>query len=565
MIRNQLADLIKDAIQKLQEEKIFPEFKIPEIKLEQPEEKKYGDYAANAAMLIAKQVKKNPLEAAENLKSEILNLKSGYFDKVEIAGPGFINFFISKEYLQKQVAEILKKKEKFGALKIGKEQKINVEFISANPTGPLTLGNGRGGFCGDVLANVLLKAGFKVAREYYINDVGEQIRKLGHSVIGDSEAVYKGDYILALRKRINPPPLSKKLLIGKDITSPKNSQEKWWGVKGENPEEVGQKAAEIILKETIKPAVKKMGIAFDVWFSEKSLRQSGEVKKIFDSLKKKKLTYEKEGALWFSSTKFGDDKDRVLIKEDGETTYFASDIAYLKNKIGRGFARLIYIWGADHYGYINRLKAAAEALGYSKEKVRIIIMQLVRLFKGGKEVRMSKRAGTYVALNELIDEVGLDVVRFFFLTRSPGSHLNFDLDLAKEQSERNPVYYIKYAYARICSIIKNLKFKNSFKFKNLKLKINTLRLLNHYSELNLIKQLIRFPEVIEDTAKDEQVQRLPQYALDLAAVFHQFYRDCRVISEDKNLTQARLSLILATKQVIKNTLNLMGISAPEKM
>ncbi|MBU4298750.1 arginine--tRNA ligase [Patescibacteria group bacterium] len=553
MIYRQITNLIQKAMKEFQEEGAFPEFVLPEIKIEHPEEKIHGDYAANVAMLIAKQVKKSPQEIANILNSKFKIQNSKFLDKVEVVKPGFINFFISKEYLQEQVAEILKKKEKFGALKIGKEQKINLEFISANPTGPLTLGNGRGGFCGDVLANVLLKAGFKVAREYYINDVGEQIRKLGHSVIGDSEAVYKGDYILSLRKRI----------------------------KGENPDKLGQKAAEIILKETIKPTVKKMGIAFDVWFSEKSLRKSGEVKKILDLLKKKKLTYEKEGALWFSSTKFGDDKDRVLIKEDGETTYLASDIAYLKNKFKRGFNYLIYIWGADHYGYINRLKAAAEALGEQKERVNIIIMQLVRLFRGGKEVRMSKRAGTYVTLNELIDEVGLDVARFFFLTRSPGSHLNFDLDLAKEQSEKNPVYYIQYAYARICSIlrkcgkseIQSTKSKINPKiivsktkvFEKLEIQNSKLNLLNHPSELNLIKQLIRFPEVIEDTAKDEQVQRLPQYAGDLAAAFHQFYRDCRVLTETQSLSMARLGLILATKQVIKNTLDLLGISAPEKM
>jgi arginyl-tRNA synthetase len=533
MIRYRIANLIEKAIKELQKEGVFLEFKIPEIKLEQSGAKEHGDYATNIALLVVKEVKKNPLEIAKLIISKFKIQNSKFLDKVEVVEPGFINFFISKEYLQAWLGEILKQGEKFGALKIGKEQKINVEFISANPTGPLTLGNGRGGFCGDVLANVLEKAGFKVAREYYINNVGEQIRKLGHSVIGDSEAVYKGDYILNLRK----------------------------GIKSVDVEKVGKIAAKIILKEILKPMVKKMGIKYDFWFEESKLYKDREVEGVLDFLKKKELVYSKEGALWFRSTKFLDDKDRVLVKEDGETTYFTSDVAYLKNKFKRGFARLIYIWGADHHGYVNRLKAAAEALGYQKEKVNIIIMQLVRLFRGGKEVRMSKRAGTYVTLNELIDEVGLDVARFFFLMRGAGSHLNFDLDLAKEQSEKNPVYYIQYAYARICSILRKLKTKNEKR----KTTIQNLKLLEHPSELGLIKQLIRFPEIIEDTARDYQVQRLPQYAGDLANTFHQFYRDCRVMSEDKNLTQARLSLILATKQVIKNTLDLMGISAPEKM
>ncbi len=300
-----------------------------------------------------------------------------------------------------------------------------------------------------------------------------------------------------------------------------------------------------------------MKIRFDTWFSEKSLYQKKETEKVLSFLKRKGLSYKKDGALWFKSTKFGDDKDRVLIKADGEPTYFLSDIAYLKNKIKRGFKTLFFFWGADHFGYINRIKAAAGVLGFEKDNVRIVIMQLIRLIQQGKEVKMSKRAGTYVTLDELIDEVGLDATRFFFLTRSPDTHLNFDLDLAKEQSEKNLVYYVQYAHARVCSILKRTEIKNPG--------TEILKLLNHPSELNLIKQLIRLPEIIEDTRKDYQVQRLPQYAVDLATVFHQFYRDCRVISGNKELTKARLGLILATKIVLKNTLDLMGIFAPEKM
>jgi arginyl-tRNA synthetase len=487
-------------------------------------------------MVIVRENKKSPMEIAETLKNQILSLKSGIFEKIEVANPGFINFFISKKHLQKQVEEILRKKDKFFQLEAGKGKKINVEFISANPTGPLTLGNGRGGFCGDVLTNVLNKAGYKAKREYYINDTGEQIRKLGHSVIGDSQAVYKGEYIDNLRKRI----------------------------KEDNPDDVGQKAGKIILEEMIKPSVKRMGIKFDVWFSEKELYDKKKVKKALEWLKEKGLTYEKDGALWFKSTEFNDDKDRVLIKANGETTYIASDAAYLKDKFNRGFEYLIYVWGADHFGYIGRVKAMAEALGCKKEQTDFIIMQLVRLFEGGQEKRMSKRTGTYVVLDELINEVGLDAARFFFLTKNSDTHLNFDLDLAKQQSEKNPVFYVQYAYARISSILRKAKCNFQFPISNLQ-SISNFQLLKHEAEMSLIKQLIRLPEIIEDTAKDYQVQRLPQYAVELATIFHQFYQKCRVISEDKKLSQSRLSLVLATKIVFKNTLDLMGISAPERM
>jgi arginyl-tRNA synthetase len=552
MIREEIKNIIEKSVKNFQKENVSPAFRIPEIRIEIPENKVNGDYSTNVAMVLAKVVKKNPMETAQSLESAITNQELGIFEKIEVVKPGFINFFLSKDYLQKQVGEILKVKDRYGNLEIGQKQKINVEFISANPTGPLTLGNGRGGFCGDVLANILEKTGYRVTREYYINDAGEQIKKLGHSILGDEEGVYKGDYILDLRKRLK----EKICPSGVPLSGRK-----------EDVMKLGKKAVDLILKEMIMPTVKKMSIKFDKWFYESELYKSGEVEKSLEFLKKKKLAYEKDGALWFKSTQFGDDKDRVLIKADGEKTYLASDVAYLKNKFKRGFKKLIYIWGADHFGYIGRIKAAAEALGYKKEDIEIIIMQLVKLFEKGKEVRMSKRTGVYVTLDELIDEVGLDVARFFFLTRSPDSHLNFDLDLAKEQSEKNPVYYVQYANARICSILRKLNSKfeirNSKQIPNSKFK--NFKLLNHPSELNLIKQLIRFPEIIEDTAKDYQVQRLPQYAVDLATSFHQFYRDCQVLSEDGELRKARLGLVLATKIVLKNTLDLMGISAPEKM
>jgi arginyl-tRNA synthetase len=493
-----------------------------DIHLERPENQKYGDYSTNIAL----KLKRNPRKIVEKLNSSL-------FEKIEIAGPGFINFFLSKEYLQKQIKVILKEKEKFGKLNIGRNKKIQVEFISANPTGPLTIGNARGGPFGDVLGNVLKRAGFKVEKAYYINDYGMQILALGHSVLKDNQAQYKGDYIDYLNKKIKETDAYK----------------------------AGEKAAKIIIEEMIKKTVERMGIKYDEWFSEKELHKKSEVDKVLNFLERKGLIYEKEGAKWFKATRYGDRRDRVVVKADGWKTYLAGDIAYHRYKFEKKkFDKVINIWGADHAGDVAGLLAALEALGH-KNKLDIILLQFVTLFEKKEKIKMSKRKGIYLTMDELLDKIPLDVIRFFFLQKSADNHLNFDLDLAREQSEKNPVYYVQYAFARICSILRKGKKQE------LKIKVMTrnLKLLNHLSELNLIKQLIRLPEVIEDTTKDYQVQRIPQYSLDLATAFHQFYRDCRVLSEDKNLTQARLNLVLATKIVLKNTLDLMGISAPEKM
>jgi len=528
-MKEKISELLKKAINVLQKEAKLPNFEIPKIFIEYPEKEIHGDFSSNLAMEIGKIIKKNPLEVAEIITKTLSSLDSqSLFDKVEIIRPGFINFFLSKTFIQEQIEEILKQGQEFGRVNIDKKMKIQVEFISANPTGPLTLGNGRGGFCGDVLTNVLRKAGHDVEKEYYINDIGEQVKKLGHSVIGDDQTVYKGEYIGELRKKI----------------------------KGKDVEKVGEKAGSLILEGYIKKTVKKMGIDFNVWFSEKSLHHNKEIENVLKWLQDNDLIYEKDKAIWFKSEKFGDDKDRVLIKADGEKTYFLSDIAYLENKFGRGFNQIICIWGADHHGYIGRMKSAVEALGYKKEQFKVIIMQLVRLIEKGKNLRMSKRKGIYITLDELIDEVGLDSARFFFLQRRAGSHLNFDMSLAKDKSEKNPVYYIQYAYARICSILKKSQSVN---------RNTNFKLLNDPLELRLSKQLIKFTEVIKDTVEDYQIQRLPKYTLETASCFHQFYKNCRVLTENKELSNARLSLILATKIVLKNTLDIMGISTPEKM
>ncbi len=528
MIREEIKKLIKESITKLQKQKKIPVFDVEEIKVEHPEQEIHGDYSSNIAMIIAKKIKEDPVETAELLTENLKNKIPDLFERIKIVKPGFINFFISKTYLQKQVAKILKEKNKFGQLKIGKNKKVQVEFISANPTGPLTIGNARGGPFGDVLANVFQKAGYKTEKAYYINDYGMQIMTLGHSVLKDEQAKYKGSYIDYLNKKIKE----------KDVYK------------------AGEKAAEIIIKEMIKKTTDKMSIKYDEWISESSFHQSGLVDKVIDKLNKTGFLYEKDGALWFKSKQYGDDRDRVIVKSDKWKTYLAGDAALHEYKFkNKKFDKVINVWGADHYGDIAGLKAIIEALGY-KNRLEIVILQFITLFEKGKKIRMSKRAGLYVTMDDLIDMVGRDAVRFFFLQRSADTHLNFNLDLAKEQSEKNPVYYIQYAHARICSILKKSKVKTTgFEYS----------LLSHASEVSLIKQLLKFSEIIEDISRDYQVQKLPQYTIDLATIFHKFYQDCKVLTDDKKLKQARIALILATKTVFKNTFDLMGISAPEKM
>ena len=504
------------------------------IKVEQPEDVSHGDYSTNIAL----QLKKDPTEIARKLKS-------GIFEKVEVAEPGFINFFLSKEFLQKQVEGILKQGEKFGQLKIGKNKKTQVEFISANPTGPLHIGNGRGAFFGDTLANILEKAGYKITREYYINDAkaNTQIKTLGQTALGRG-TTYLNSYLQ--EKILN---LKSKILNLRDGG------------------EAGYLLAQEIQKDTKDFIENKLKIKFNSRVSEEDLYKKNKVDKIYNWLKSKNFVYQKEGAWWIKTAQFGTPptllppasraptQDWVIIRsqaEGGEPTYLLSDIAYHKDKFDRGFKKIIDIWGADHQGHVGKIKAVAKMLNY-KGDLDILISQVVRLKKG----KISKRKGEVVALEWLIDGVGLDAARFFYLMKSLDTQMEFDVELAKEKSEKSPVYYIQYAHTRICGILRKVKHPTS--------NIKHLTLLNHPSELGLIKQLIRFPEIIEDTAKDYQVQRIPQYAIDLATSFHQFYRDCRVISDDENLSRARLGLILATQTVLKNALNLMGVSAPEKM
>jgi arginyl-tRNA synthetase len=492
--------------------------------VEIPENEEYGDYATNVALILAKKEKRNPIEVADEIKAKIDN---GIFEKIDVVN-GFINFYFKSEFLQQQIKEIIEENKNYGKTDIGKGKKIQVEFISSNPTGPLTVANGRGGPMGDVLANVLNFAGYKAKKEFYVNNAGNQITVLGHSLLKDAEAQYKGEYVDLLAKRIEE----------------------------NDPHKAGQKAAEIIVDEMIKKTTDKFGIKYDKWFCESDLHKKNLPEKIIKLLKNKDLLYEKDGATWFKSSNFGDTRDRVLIKKDGLKTYLAGDIAYHYNKFKeRKFDKVINIWGADHHGDVPGLMAGVEAIGY-KGKLEIILQQFVVVIEKGKKIKMSKRLGTFIPMDDLLDAVGSDVVRFFFLMHSADKQMDFDLDLAKEKSDKNPVYYVQYAYARINSILRKTSGHNL----NVK-----LELLNHHTEIELIKNLIAFPEIIEQTAKDYQVHRLPAYAMKVAALFHRFYTECHILGEKKDLEKARLALIMVTKIVLENILNLMGISKPEKM
>jgi len=501
MLRDKIEKLIKDLIKQ-------------NTNLEHPAVVKHGDFSINIAL----KAKIDPDEVIKKLKNNPL------FEKVEKAGPGFINFHLSKEALQEELNEILEQGNNYGQLKIGKNKKVQVEFISANPTGPLTVGNARGGPYGDVLANVFNKAGFKAKKAYYVNDFGQQIRELG-----DENGNYQGNIINEIRKDIQ-----KKL-------------------KTKDAFKVGQKLADWILKEMIQKTIDKMNIKYDEWIFESDLYKSKRVDKILDFLRDKDLIYKKEDAEWFKSSDFGDERDRVVIKKDGNKTYLAGDIALHNDKFKK-FDKVINVWGADHHGDILGLMSGVEAIGH-KGKLEIILLQFVTILEKGEKQKMSKRAGNYVLMDELLDKVGVDATRFFFLQKSSDTHLNFDLELAKEQSSKNPVFYIQYAYARICSILKKIEAEEK----------GDLNKLTHQTELNLIKQLIKFPEIIEDTTKDYQVQRIPYYAIELANDFHRFYESCRVLGENNEIVESRVSLIKATQIILKNTLKLMGISAPEKM
>ena len=546
LIKTYLGDIIR---------KIAPKFN-GQISVDATLNKNFGDYTTNIAFNLAKILRKLPHtvteELVKKLNRQLTNKKE--FSKIE-AKNGFINFYLSEDCLHHQLGDILKLKNKYGFSNKYKNSKTQVEFISANPTGPLTMGNGRGGFFGDALANVLESQGHKVTREFYINDRGGQILALGRSIklaqkgsptsgdlevgLPDQANLYKGEYIKELAKQID-----------NDLTV----------------EEAGQRAVELILNNYIKPVIKKIGINYDIWFSEKSLYKGSNYEKVMSDLIHKDLVYEKDGATWMKTSELGDTEDRVLIKSNGDETYFMSDILYHLNKFNvRKFDKVINIWGADHHGDVPRLIGALKALRINSEDLKIILIQFVRLVSGGREAKISKRAGAFITLDELVREVGLDAVRFFFLMYSTNTHMDFDMAFAKERSKKNPVYYVQYAHARLCSILRRSQISNNKSQTNTKSKIQNSKLLKTQTELNLIRKLVEYPELLVDIVDHYEVHRLSRYAMELSRELHNFYEKERVITEDKSLTSARLVLVMATKIVLANTLGIMGIDAPEKM
>ncbi|MDD5221519.1 MAG: arginine--tRNA ligase [Candidatus Pacebacteria bacterium] len=529
MIKEKVRQFVIVALQKGQKDGIFPEFDYSKILITRPETKEHGDFSTNLSFLLSAQFKINPVALANNLVEVFLETDKEYqmFEKIESIN-GFINFRLCKDIYFKELKEILRKKNRYGDSLFGKRKKVQVEFISANPTGPLTVGNARGGPFGDCLANILQKSGFISQKEYYVNNSGNQIAILGHSVLKDELSEYKGEYIEELHKE---------------------NEEK-------DPDKAGKLAAKMIIDRYIRKTTDRMNIKYDKWFFEEELHRSGKIKQIINILTDKGYTYLKDKAFWFRSTDFGDERDRVLIKKDGQPTYLAADIAYHLNKFQeRGFDKVINIWGADHYGDVAGLKAGVSAIGFP-DQLEIILLQFVTVIKDKEVIKMSKRTGTYITMDELLDMVGSDAAKYFFLSRGADTHVNFDVDLAKQRSEANPVFYIQYAYARICSVLKKTGIVSS-RFNPALLKENI--------ELELLKELAVFPDIIEDVARTYQVQKLPQYVLELASIFHRLYQDCRMIGEDKQLTRARLNLIKATRIVLKEALYLMNISAPKKM
>ncbi len=552
-VREQLTKLVQEASQEIQ--KPFTENRIEfPVAFTVPKNETYGDYATNLAMTMAKALKSSPMKIAESLVGRIPAGVS-WLERIEVVKPGFINFFLKDEALQGILPLIIDQKERFGQSLWAKGEKVQIEFVSANPTGPLHIGHGRGAALGGVLTNLLRATGHEVTTEYYLNDLGTQMENLGRSIqsrfkeLRGEESLfpengYKGEYIKEIAAEI---------LKGQaDRPSEESSLDlAFFSLFGR----------QAILKD-IQKDLENFGINFDHWFSEESLVRQGRVEELIRVMKSKGLFYEKDGALWFKSSDFGDEKDRVVVRASGALTYFASDMAYHLQKFDRGYDRLIDIWGADHHGYVPRLKAALQSLGLDPKALTVILVQLVTLIREGKPVAMSTRAGEFVTLKEVLDEVGKDAARFIFLTRRSDSPLDFDLDLAKKQSNENPVYYVQYAHARVCSI---LAVARSQGFIIEDLNTNSVQRLTLPEERKLCKYLSEYPEEVHQAAAKLEPHRIPFYLGELAAQFHHYYNHHRILQEDQELSQARLILSLAVGTVIKNALNLLGVSAPQKM
>ncbi|MFD2673420.1 arginine--tRNA ligase [Marinicrinis sediminis] len=548
--------LIQQIHQAVDAAAIVDSTEIPDIQLEVPKEKEHGDFSTNIAMQLTRMAKRNPRQIAEAIVAKFQTGEAGV-SKIEIAGPGFINFYMDRSYLHQVLPEVLSQGEQFGRSQFGEGMKVQVEFVSANPTGSLHLGHARGAAVGDTLCNILDFAGYKVSREYYINDAGNQVLNLAASI--------EARYLQALGHEAEMPEDG---YHGEDI---KQFAEE---LKAEKGEELLSLPAEErtaffrrygLEKELakIKRDLERFRVPFDEWYSETSLYESGKTDAILQELDEKGQTYEQDGAKWLRTTDYGDDKDRVLIKNDGSFTYLTPDIAYHKDKFNRGFERLINIWGADHHGYIPRMKAAMEALGYAPEQLVVIVSQMVSLYQNGEKVKMSKRTGKAVTMEDLMDEVGVDATRYFFAMRSTDSHLDFDMDLAVSQSNENPVFYVQYAHARICSIFRLAQEQGIVLQSDLEPAV--LARLDKEPEYALLDKLAQLKEEIEAAAEQLAPHRMVRYVYELATQFHSYYKAEKVITEDAQLTQARLALVKSVQIGLTTVLKLIGVSAPEKM
>jgi arginyl-tRNA synthetase len=529
----------------------------PAITLDTPRDKSHGDLATTIALTLAKPEAKAPRKIADIIVRNIQD-EDGIIEKTEIAGPGFINFVLRQDRWKRTLFEIEADSDAYGLQNIGKGEKILVEFVSANPTGPLHVGHGRGAAVGDALANLLAAVGYDVSREFYINDAGRQIRMLARSVYSSyrqmhgkdepfPEDGYHGTYINEVSAAA-----STSSSIGLNYVD---------RTFNESEEVFAEFSREQMLAD-IRRDLQRFGVRFDVWFSEKSLLADGSVQKSIEELKERGYAYEQDGALWLKSTAFGDDKDRVIVKKDGDYTYLATDIAYHRNKLARGFKTLVNIWGADHHGYIPRVQAVIQAFGYPKNSLHVVLVQLVSILKHGKPAPMSKRAGTFVTLRDVVQDVGSDAARYIFLTRRADSHLDFDLDIAKEQSRENPVYYVQYAHARLASLFREAEARN---IGVPKAEAVDLSLLDLEEEQNIIKMLAKYPEVIEEAALSYEPHRMTFYLQDLAGLLHNYYFKYRVITEDPARTANKLFLMKQVKTVIQNALKILGVAAPDRM
>lgn len=557
-LRVQVRNTVKGALLSAVNSGELPETVIDEITVETPKEKEHGEFSTNIAMQLARQVRKAPAQVAAVLIAN-MDFSDSYIEKAESAGPGFINFHLKKVWLYDALKVVSNENENYGRIDIGHGKKVMVEFVSANPTGQLHMGNARGGALGDCIASVLQAAGYNVTREFYVNDAGNQIEKFGASLEARYIQLLKGD---------DAVEFPQDGYQGEDIIDHMKDYIVQYGdnLLETDPEQRRKALVAYALPknlERIRKGLEAYGIKYDVWFSEQSLYDSGELMDTLQYLRDKGLIVEKENAQWFKATEFGIEKDEVLIRNNGLPTYFASDIAYHRNKFQkRGFDWVINLWGADHHGHVARMKAAVEAIGVEPTKLDVVLFQLVRLFKNGEVARMSKRTGRAISLDDLLEEVGRDAARFIFNTKASGNHLDFDMDLAVKQSNENPVYYVQYAHARICSMLRLIESEG---VKVPLVSDVDLTLLSTQEELELIRKLAEYPDEIRISAQTLEPSRLTRYVTDVASLFHSFYNACRVKGEEEALMKARLVLVSSTRIVIKNVLEILSIGAPERM